>query len=121
MNTLQRPAPAPAVPPDFKVVIPARFGSTRLPGKPLLLIHGKPMIQHVVERARASAAGEVIVATDDQRIVTACAAFGAEAQLTGPTIAAAPTGSPRSSSAAPGPMTPSSSTCRATSPACRPP
>jgi 3-deoxy-manno-octulosonate cytidylyltransferase (CMP-KDO synthetase) len=88
LNTLQRPAPAPpepapALPPDFKVVIPARFGSTRLPGKPLLLIHGKPMIQHVVERARASAASAVIVATDDQRIVTACAAFGAEAQLTG--------------------------------------
>jgi 3-deoxy-manno-octulosonate cytidylyltransferase (CMP-KDO synthetase) len=68
---------------DFKVVIPARYGSTRLPGKPLLPIAGKPMIQHVVERARASGAAEVVVATDDQRIVAACAAFGAQAQLTG--------------------------------------
>jgi 3-deoxy-manno-octulosonate cytidylyltransferase (CMP-KDO synthetase) len=68
---------------DFKVVIPARFGSTRLPGKPLLPIAGKPMIQHVVERARASGAGAVVVATDDPRIVAACTACGAEAQLTG--------------------------------------
>ncbi len=68
---------------DFKVVIPARYGSTRLPGKPLLPITGKPMIQHVVERALASGAAEVVVATDDQRIVAACAAFGAQAQMTG--------------------------------------
>ena len=47
-------------------IIPARFASTRLPGKPLLDIAGKPMIQHVVERVRlASRAGRVIVATDD--------------------------------------------------------
>jgi 3-deoxy-manno-octulosonate cytidylyltransferase (CMP-KDO synthetase) len=69
--------------PGFKVVIPARHGSTRLPGKPLLDIAGKPMIQHVVEHARASRAGEVVVATDDPRIVAACAAFGADALLTG--------------------------------------
>lgn len=69
--------------PGFKVVIPARYGSTRLPGKPLLELAGKPMLQHVVERARASAAESVVVATDDERIVAACAAFGADARLTG--------------------------------------
>ncbi len=55
----------------FNVVIPARFASTRLPGKPLLEIAGRPMIQHVVERACASGADEVIVATDDARIAAA--------------------------------------------------
>ena len=69
--------------PGFKVVIPARHGSTRLPGKPLLDIAGKPMIQHVVERARASRARDIVVATDDRRILDACAAFGADALLTG--------------------------------------
>ena len=64
-------------------VIPARYGSTRLPGKPLLEIAGKPMIQHVVERVRQSAAPDrVIVATDDGRIVAAVEAFGGEAMLT---------------------------------------
>lgn len=67
----------------FKVVIPARYGSTRLPGKPLLPIGGRPLLQHVVERARASGADEVVVATDDRRIADACAGFGADAQLTG--------------------------------------
>ena len=66
----------------FKIVIPARHGSTRLSGKPLLDIAGKPMIQHVVERALASAADEVVVATDDQRIVAACAGQGVAALLT---------------------------------------
>lgn len=56
---------------NFKVVIPARYGSTRLPGKPLLEIHGKPMVQWVVDAACDSAADEVLVATDDQRIVDA--------------------------------------------------
>jgi 3-deoxy-manno-octulosonate cytidylyltransferase (CMP-KDO synthetase) len=68
--------------PPFKVVIPARYGSTRLPGKPLLPIAGRPLLQHVVERARASGADEVVVATDDRRIADACAGFGADAQLT---------------------------------------
>ena len=64
-------------------VIPARYGSTRLPGKPLLEIAGKPMIRHVVERVRQSAAPKrVIVATDDDRIVAAVEAFGGEAMLT---------------------------------------
>ena len=49
----------------FHVVIPARYASTRLPGKPLLDIGGRPMIQHVVERACASGADRVLVATDD--------------------------------------------------------
>ncbi|MCY3860099.1 MAG: 3-deoxy-manno-octulosonate cytidylyltransferase [Gammaproteobacteria bacterium] len=55
----------------FTVVIPARYGSTRLPAKPLVDLNGKPMIQHVVERALASRASNVIVATDDQRILDA--------------------------------------------------
>jgi 3-deoxy-manno-octulosonate cytidylyltransferase (CMP-KDO synthetase) len=55
----------------FHVVIPARYASTRLPGKPLLEIAGRPMIQHVVERACASGAHEVLVATDDARIAAA--------------------------------------------------
>jgi 3-deoxy-manno-octulosonate cytidylyltransferase (CMP-KDO synthetase) len=55
---------------SFKVVIPARFGSTRLPAKPLLDIGGKPMIQRVVEQACRSHADEVVVATDDVRIAT---------------------------------------------------
>ena len=55
----------------FHVVIPARYASTRLPGKPLLRIGGVPMIQHVVARACASSASEVLVATDDERIAAA--------------------------------------------------
>ncbi|MCU7645309.1 3-deoxy-manno-octulosonate cytidylyltransferase [Pseudomonas piscis] len=66
----------------FTVVIPARFASTRLPGKPLQMIAGKPMVQWVWEQARKSRAERVVVATDDQRIVDACRGFGAEALLT---------------------------------------
>ncbi|MCE0463562.1 MULTISPECIES: 3-deoxy-manno-octulosonate cytidylyltransferase [Pseudomonas] len=66
----------------FTVVIPSRFASTRLPGKPLLPIAGKPMIQHVWEQACKSSAGRVVVATDDARIVEACNGFGAEVVLT---------------------------------------
>lgn len=66
----------------FSVVIPARFASSRLPGKPLQAIAGKPMIQHVWEQACQSAAQQVVVATDDARIVEACRAFGAEVLLT---------------------------------------
>jgi 3-deoxy-manno-octulosonate cytidylyltransferase (CMP-KDO synthetase) len=68
--------------PVFRVVIPARYASARLPGKALLPIAGKPMLQWVYERARASGAREVLVATDDARIVQAAAAFGAAALLT---------------------------------------
>jgi 3-deoxy-manno-octulosonate cytidylyltransferase (CMP-KDO synthetase) len=65
------------------VVIPARYGSTRLPGKPLVMLAGKTMIQRVFERAkRAKRADQVIVATDDERIVKAVEAFGGEARMT---------------------------------------
>ncbi|SDU17627.1 3-deoxy-manno-octulosonate cytidylyltransferase (CMP-KDO synthetase) [Pseudomonas pohangensis] len=66
----------------FTVVIPARFASTRLPGKPLQEIAGKPMIQHVWQQACKSSAQQVVVATDDPRIVEACEAFGAQVLLT---------------------------------------
>lgn len=69
---------------SFTVVIPARYASTRLPGKPLLDIAGKPMIQHVCERASESRASRVVVATDDSRIQAACEAFGAEVVMTSP-------------------------------------
>ncbi|MHB8821974.1 MAG: 3-deoxy-manno-octulosonate cytidylyltransferase, partial [Pseudomonadaceae bacterium] len=67
---------------SYTVVIPARYASSRLPGKPLQDIAGKPMIQHVWEQASRSAAQRVVVATDDERILSACCAFGAEAVLT---------------------------------------
>ncbi|RLA00129.1 MAG: 3-deoxy-manno-octulosonate cytidylyltransferase, partial [Gammaproteobacteria bacterium] len=67
----------------FKIVIPARFSSSRLPGKPLLDIAGKPMIQHVYERAKESIASEVIIATDDERIKQVSEAFGADVCMTG--------------------------------------
>lgn len=70
---------------DFSVVIPARFGSSRLPGKPLRLIAGRPMIQHVYERALDSGAREVVVATDDPRILEAVESFGGVAMLTAAT------------------------------------
>ena len=57
--------------PEFVVAIPARFGATRLPGKPLRLIAGEPMVAHVARRALAAGASEVIVATDDERIAQA--------------------------------------------------
>jgi 3-deoxy-manno-octulosonate cytidylyltransferase (CMP-KDO synthetase) len=66
----------------FRVVIPARFDSSRLPGKALLPLAGKPMLQWVHERARASRADEVVIATDDERIATAARGFGAEVALT---------------------------------------
>jgi 3-deoxy-manno-octulosonate cytidylyltransferase (CMP-KDO synthetase) len=67
---------------SYIVVIPARYASTRLPGKPLADIGGKPMIQHVYERACDSGASRVVVATDDSRIESACLAFGAEVVMT---------------------------------------
>jgi 3-deoxy-manno-octulosonate cytidylyltransferase (CMP-KDO synthetase) len=66
----------------FHVVIPARHASERLPGKPLAMLGGKPMIQWVYERAGESGAASVTVATDDQRVLDACAGFGAQAMLT---------------------------------------
>jgi 3-deoxy-manno-octulosonate cytidylyltransferase (CMP-KDO synthetase) len=67
---------------SFHVAIPARQGSTRLPGKMLAPIHGKPMLQWVYERARASGARDVLIATDDPAILAAAAAFGATARMT---------------------------------------
>lgn len=72
---------------SFLVVIPARFAATRLPGKPLLDIGGKPMIQHVYERACASQAREVVIATDDERIRIAAEQFGARVCMTSATHA----------------------------------
>jgi 3-deoxy-manno-octulosonate cytidylyltransferase (CMP-KDO synthetase) len=69
----------------FRVVIPARYASSRLPGKPLVSIGGKPMIQWVYERARASQAREVLIATDDLLIVSAAHSFGAETVMTAAT------------------------------------
>lgn len=66
----------------FHVIIPARFASTRLPGKPLLPIGGQPLIQHVWRRAQSSGAHRVVIATDDERIVTAARGFGAECLMT---------------------------------------
>ena len=63
---------------EFKVVIPARYGASRLPGKPLRELAGRPLVAHVHDRARESGA-EVVIATDDARIRDACAAFGATA------------------------------------------
>lgn len=71
--------------PEVTAIIPARWASTRFPGKPLALLHGKPLVQHVWERAmRAKSVGRVIVATDDMRIAEAAFDFGAEVSLTSP-------------------------------------
>jgi 3-deoxy-manno-octulosonate cytidylyltransferase (CMP-KDO synthetase) len=71
--------------PEVVIVIPARFGSTRLPGKPLVSLAGKPMIQRVYERAKmATLADRVIVATDDERILKAVESFGGTARMTRP-------------------------------------
>ena len=69
---------------SFHVVIPARFASSRLPGKPLIDLGGETMIARVAKRALASSAASVVVATDDERIVQAVACTGAEAMLTRP-------------------------------------
>jgi len=71
--------------PNVIVVIPARYGSTRLPGKPLVQLAGQPMIQRVYARAKlAHTVHRVIVATDDERIIKAVEAFGGEARMTRP-------------------------------------
>jgi len=67
---------------SFAVLIPARYASTRLPGKPLSDIAGKPMVVRVAERAHASGAQRVIIATDDERIRDAAAQHGIDAILT---------------------------------------
>ena len=70
------------------VVIPARYASTRLPGKPLAEIAGKPLIQWVYERASSSALkDEIVIATDDVRIRDTATSFGASVVMTGPDCA----------------------------------
>jgi len=68
---------------SFTVLIPARYASTRLPGKPLLDIAGKPLVVRVAERARASGADRIVIATDDERIRAAAEQHGFDAILTG--------------------------------------
>jgi len=69
---------------DFSVVIPARYASTRLPGKPLRKIGSKPLIWHVYQRALESGASEILVATDDERIQSVVESFGGQVQMTDP-------------------------------------
>src|SRR5271169_1418811 len=69
--------------PTIWAVIPARYAATRLPGKPLVNLAGKPMIQHVWERvSQAKKIAKVVVATEDERIRAAVQAFGGEAVMT---------------------------------------
>jgi 3-deoxy-manno-octulosonate cytidylyltransferase (CMP-KDO synthetase) len=67
---------------SFVVIIPARYASTRLPGKPLVDINGKPMVVHVLERARESGAERIIVATDNDEVKVAVQAVGGEVCMT---------------------------------------
>jgi 3-deoxy-manno-octulosonate cytidylyltransferase (CMP-KDO synthetase) len=67
---------------DYRIVIPARYGSERLPGKPLRLIHGRPMIEWVYRAAQQADASEIVVATDDQRIYAAVEGFAGRACMT---------------------------------------
>lgn len=67
---------------SFRVVIPARFASTRFPGKALAELDGRPMIRHVFDQACASSATQVLIATDDERIANVASAFGADVVLT---------------------------------------
>ena len=70
---------------EVTAIIPARWASTRFPGKPLVPLRGKPLVQHVWERAgRAKRVGRIIIATDDMRIAEAAFDFGAEVALTSP-------------------------------------
>lgn len=71
--------------PNFKIVIPARYASQRFPGKPLYKILAKPLIQYTYENAQRSGADEVIVASDDRRIIDCVNGFGGVACLTSPT------------------------------------
>ena len=82
---ISRPSPEPAGAsvPEIVAAIPARYGSTRLPGKPLLALAGRPMIEHVYRRvASARGLARIVVLTDDERIALAVAAFGGDCELT---------------------------------------
>ncbi|WP_133406948.1 3-deoxy-manno-octulosonate cytidylyltransferase [Parashewanella tropica] len=73
---------------NFTLIIPARYGSTRFPGKPLASIAGKPMIQHVYERASlAKGLANIVVATDDERIQAVVEGFGGKVVMTNPDAA----------------------------------
>ena len=76
----------------YTIVIPARHGSSRFPGKPLHRLGGRPMILHVLDRATESGASRVVVATDDERIGSVCRAAGADVEMTS---AAHPSGTDR--------------------------
>ena len=67
---------------DYRIVIPARMASQRLPGKPLLSIAGRPLLEHVYRQACKSGAGGIVIATDDRKVEQAAAAFGAEVLMT---------------------------------------
>jgi 3-deoxy-manno-octulosonate cytidylyltransferase (CMP-KDO synthetase) len=69
---------------QFRIAIPARYGSTRLPGKPLRLLAGRPLIEHVYRQALGSGALEVVIATDDPRIQAVAESFGAVVCMTSP-------------------------------------
>ena len=71
----------------FRIVIPARYDSQRLPGKPLRELAGRPLLAHVLDVARAAGAQEVVVATDDERIAGACRRWGAGVEMTATTHA----------------------------------
>jgi 3-deoxy-manno-octulosonate cytidylyltransferase (CMP-KDO synthetase) len=66
----------------FRVVIPARYASTRMPGKPLRMLAGRTLLEHVYRRALDSGADDVRIATDDERVIAAAHAFGARAEMT---------------------------------------
>lgn len=89
VNKPRRPDPSPQgagkvgdATSSFRVAIPARYASTRLPGKPLRLLAGRPLIEHVYQRALASGASEVVIATDDRRIQQVAEGFGATVCMT---------------------------------------
>lgn len=67
---------------EYKIVIPARYGSSRLPGKPLIELAGKPMVQHVYERALETGVKDIVIATDDQRIFDVAESFNASVVMT---------------------------------------
>ena len=69
---------------NYKIVIPARYASSRLPGKPLIELSGKPMIQHTYERALETGVKDIVIATDDQRIFDVAKSFGADVIMTNP-------------------------------------
>lgn len=77
------------------VVIPSRYASSRFPGKPLAMLCGKPMVQHVYEKAAASTADLTVVATDHQAIYDTVAGFGGRAVMTAESHPSGRTGSPR--------------------------